>query len=514
MKYFIYRNATIERFFQGLDAVFSGYEDISETEETLDRYVWFYLPPVATNEVIVEKTLYYAELVKMLVVRLPKGKMIIVFTMQDMFSVQSVLSNDSVAKAIQTYNETLRDMSANHTNVKVIDFGRFLDGYKLEERLDWRYYFISQMGLNPRMATDFGQWWDAQIRAIEMKRKKCLVLDLDNTLWGGVLGEDGVSGVALGGDYPGKAFLLFQQQLFELSRQGVILAVCSKNNIEDVRELWREHPDAVLKEEHFAALRINWNNKADNIREIATELNIGLDSLVFLDDNPSERELVKHYLPEVVAPDFPAQPYLLPTFFKGLAERYFATYALTDEDRDKTAQYKANSKRAQAQQSFTDMDEYIRYLEIELTVVDVSELTLPRAAQMTQKTNQFNLTTRRYTETDLQNKLSSGSRILTLSVRDRFGDSGLTGLCIIDYHEQTAHIDALLLSCRILGKGIENKFVTNIMKQLHQQGIKEVTAEYIPTAKNRQVCDFYEKRGFTLIKEDEKKIKHYKFLKL
>jgi FkbH-like protein len=336
-----------------------------------------------------------------------------------------------------------------------------------------------------------------------MKRKKCLVLDLDNTLWGGVLGEDGINGVALGGDYPGKVFLLFQQQILGLSRQGIILAVCSKNNIEDVRKMWNEHPDTALREEHFAALRINWHNKADNIREMAEELNIGLDSFVFLDDSPSERELVKRFLPEVAVPDFPAQVYMLPVFFKQTVEQYFSIYALTDEDKTKTEQYKTNAQRANAQRSFSDMDEYLRWLEIELTIADVNELTLARAAQMTQKTNQFNLTTRRYTDAGLRHKLASGSRIFTLSVRDRFGDSGITGLCIIDLAEETALIDSLLLSCRILGKCIEDAFFNYILNQLKKQGIQTVKALYIPTVKNIQVKDFYDRQGFQKITEDD-----------
>jgi FkbH-like protein len=366
------------------------------------------------------------------------------------------------------------------------------------------------MGLNPRMANAFESWFSAQINAIELKRKKCLVLDLDNTLWGGVLGEDGMGGVALGGDYSGKAFLLFQQQILELGRQGVILAVSSKNNLEDVRQMWHEHPDIVLKEEHFAALRIDWNNKADNIRAMAQELNIGLDSFVFLDDNPAERELVKQALPEVATPDFPEHPYILPAFFKKIAEQYFAIYALTDEDKSKTDQYKANAQRANAQRSFTNMDEYIRSLDIVLTIADVNDLTLARAAQMTQKTNQFNLTTRRYTDADLRGKLAAGCRIFTLSVRDRFGDSGMTGLCIVDVAGDAANINSLLLSCRILGKDIENAFVAYILKTLKSVDIQRVTSEYIPTAKNAQVRDFYEKNGFVVESTDAAQVKHYK----
>jgi FkbH-like protein len=503
MHYFIFRNTTIERFFQNITASFSGYEDISVVNEKAERYVWFYLSPIAENTLVAGKIRYYADLARMAVEKISPDKMFIAFTMTDIFNVQSIVSDRTIANAIYEYNATLYDLEAVHANVKVIDIAPFLNNYKTEDCIDWRYYFISQMGLNPQLSGAFGEWFEARIRAIEMKRKKCLVLDLDNTLWGGVLGEDGISGVALGGDYPGKAFLLFQQQILGLSRQGVILAACSKNNIEDVRKMWDEHPDTVLREEHFAVLRINWHNKADNIREMAEELNIGLDSFVFLDDSPSERELVKRFLPEVAVPDFPVQAYMLPVFFKQTVEQYFSIYALTDEDKTKTEQYKANTQRANAQRSFTDMDEYLHWLEIELTIADVNKLTLARAAQMTQKTNQFNLTTRRYADADFRNKLALGSRIFTLSVRDKFGDSGITGLCIVDLEGEIAFIDSLLLSCRILGKHIEDAFFNYILNQLKKHGIKTVKAQYIPTAKNIQAKDFYDEQGFQRIVKDD-----------
>jgi FkbH-like protein len=257
-------------------------------------------------------------------------------------------------------------------------------------------------------------------------------------------------------------------------------------------------------------MRINWNNKADNIREMAEELNIGFDSIVFLDDSPSERELVKRFLPEVTVPDFPAkQPYMLPVFFKKTVEQYFSVYALSEEDRAKTAQYKANAQRSQAQRSFANMDEYIRWLEIELTVADVNDVTITRAAQMTQKTNQFNLTTRRYADAELRDKLATGGRIFTLSVRDRFGDSGITGLCIVDLKDDTAYLDSFLLSCRVLGKHIEDAFLIFVLNQLKQQNIKTVQAKYIPTSKNMQVKDFYPENGFRVIARDEEGCTEY-----
>jgi FkbH-like protein len=509
MKYFIFRNTTIERFFQHVNANFSGYEDISIIDDHADRYIWFYLSPIIENSIIAEKIHYYMDLVQLVAEHISSEKMFIVLTIKNIFSIDNISSDRTISDAVNDYNESIYILASKYKNIKVIDFTRFLDTYASDELIDWKYYFMAQIGLNPRLTVDFQEWFTTQIQAIELKRKKCLVLDLDNILWGGVLGEDGTEGIDLGGDYPGKVFLIFQHQLLELSRQGIILTVNSKNNIEDVREVWNKHPDIVLKEEHFAALRINWNNKADNIREMAQELNIGLDSMVFLDDNPAERELVKNYLPEVIVPDFPGQPYMLLNFFKKVTEQYFSIYALTEEDKIKTEQYKANILRVDTRQAFTNMEEYIRSLEIVLKIAEVNDLTIFRAAQMTQKTNQFNLTTRRYTDTDIRNMLNKGNRIFTLSVSDKFGDNGITGICIIKIIKNKEHIDSLLLSCRILGKGIERVFIEYILKKLRIEGITEITASYIPTGKNSQVADFYEKIGFILENEDKKHVKYY-----
>ncbi|MCF0168828.1 MAG: HAD-IIIC family phosphatase, partial [Bacteroidales bacterium] len=366
-----------------------------------DRYVWFYLAPLKYDtETAANEIIHYADMLGLTLSRIPGNKMVLAFTMDPFFGIHTVTSDAQVAKAVNYYNNTLYELGQD--NVKVVDISGFTRRYSAAELFDWKYYFISQMVINQRLAPAFKEWFYKQEAAIEQKRKKCLVLDMDNTLWGGVLGEDGIDGIQLGGAYPGKAFLMFQHYIEELGRQGVILTACSKNNMEDVRELWDKHPDCVLKEKHFAILKINWNNKADNIRQMAAELNIGLDSMVFLDDNPTERALVKNEIPEVEVPDFPEQPYMLPVFLKEIAERYFAVYALTKEDRDKTEQYRANAQRNSSKVQFANMEEYIRSLEIVLTIAEANEVAIPRVAQMTQKTNQFNLTTQRYTDADIK----------------------------------------------------------------------------------------------------------------
>ena len=501
---------TIERLFSNLEAQFSGYEDISLVPDA-DRYIWIYLAPmnpdIAKNASSISS---YINMLNLTLHMIDKNKMVVIFTMKSFYETNSVISQKSIADAIISYNKSVNEISNNYPNVKIVDIESFAENYSYKELIDWKYYFISQMAMNPRLAKPFQQWFSHQLDAIEMKRKKCLVLDMDNTLWGGVLGEDGVEGIKLGGDYPGKVFLYFQKQLKELSHQGVMLAVCSKNNMSDVLELWEKHPDCILKEGDFTICKINWQNKADNIRQMATDLNIGLDSMVFIDDNPTERALVRQEIPEVEVPDFPKQPYELPEFLKNVAEKYFLIYSLTKEDLSKTEQYKANALRNSSKTMFADMNEYIKSLDIHLSIKEVNEITISRVAQMTQKTNQFNLTTKRYTESDINGFIAMGYRIYTLSVSDKFGDNGITGMAIIVFDGPKATIDSFLLSCRILGKDIEMAFVSYILNALKNENIKELYAEYIPTAKNSQVKEFWDRCGLKLISETKNGEKFYK----
>ncbi|MCI1785954.1 MAG: HAD-IIIC family phosphatase [Bacteroidales bacterium] len=505
MNYFIFRNNTIEIFFpKGYS--FSGYDDISYIPSDVDGYLWFYQIPIKYDlSNLVSEIKSYIQKLSFVLERIDKNKPFIALTIDDLYSV--VFSDDDfrLASVISDYNNFLFDAEQKYPNLKVIDIRDFYRQYRESELIDWKFYFISQMGLSPRLLKPFQTWFKQKLNEIDLKRKKCIVLDLDNTLWGGVLGEDGIDGIKIGGDYPGKAFLYFQEALLNLSKYGVILTVCSKNNEQDVFDVWEKNPFIVLRKEHFAAYRINWNDKATNIRELAEELNIGLDSFVFIDDNPTERELVKQSFPMIAVPDFPEQPYELPVFFKSVVDSYFKVYSITKEDRNKTKQYKANALRVQAEKSFTDFNKFLESLDIKIIISAADEFNIPRIAQMTQKTNQFNLTTKRYTDVDINEKLANGCKVYCISVSDKFGDNGITGCIIFNGNE----IDSLLLSCRILGKGIERAFIKTILNSMKEQGIKEVKAQYIPTAKNVQVKDFYEKCGFTCISETAEGIKNY-----
>ena len=522
MKYFIFRNYTIEPFFRNFEAQFSGYGDISFVDDTTDRYIWCYFAPYKTdNKAVASEIENYGNMLELVLSKINSNKFFFVFTMQIIFKINYQKKDFYVDQSIINYNQKIRDLAENHSNLKIIDFVEFsgmVENFRIERGgplplIDWKFYFLSQMPLNPKLAGYFSEWFLKQVETVEFKRKKCIVLDLDNTLWGGILGEDGIEGISIGDSYPGNCFLFFQEYLLQLRDAGIILTVCSKNNEQDVVDLWNTHPNLKIRKDHLSAYRINWNNKVDNIQQMTKELNIGLDSLVFIDDNPTERELVHQLLPQVAIPDFPKQPYYFPELCKYLTDSYFSVYELSNEDIKKSQQYKENAERKRFENGFVNFESYLTSLKMELTIERLNDLNKLRFAQMTQKTNQFNLTTKRYYENDLQQLADNGAFIFGLRVKDKFGDYGLTGMILIKKEqltiENTVEIDSFLLSCRILGKNIEIVFLQYILLTLKEIGIQTIKAIYIKTQKNGQVADFYEKLGFDVVNQNEE-LKEYK----
>jgi FkbH-like protein len=498
MDFFVFRNFTVENLFKGVNASYSGYGDISEVPEDAKSYIWFYLPPLKMNQKdLIDEIWDYQNKFQLLFQQIEPSKTIIAFTITSLFKINFENGNFELKKAINNFNSSLIELAKTHANLKILDIEDFQKTAN-QPLLDWKYYYISQSLISPKLNSIFKNWFLQKLSAIKANRKKCLVLDLDNTLWGGILGEDGIEGIKIGDTYPGLAFKDFQENILEATENGVILAVCSKNNEEDVSEVWEKHPFQVLKEKHFSAYRINWQDKATNIQEIADELNIGLDSFVFIDDNPIERERIKQMLPMVAVPDFPDQPTLMSAFFKDVYETYFQIHALTVEDKNKTQQYVSNAERSVFKKQFASVDDYLSSLEMELDVREANKFTIPRIAQMTIKTNQFNLTTPRYEEADIYSFLQKNALIHCLSVKDKFGDNGITVASIISIQNEEAYIDSFLLSCRILGRYIENAYIDFLINLLFDKKIRTLKAKYIPTKKNRQTENFYEKNGFLL----------------
>jgi FkbH-like protein len=330
------------------------------------------------------------------------------------------------------------------------------------------------------------------------KARKCLVLDLDNTLWGGVIGDDGLDGIALGQNSAvGEAHVALQRFLLDLRRRGVILAVCSKNEDATARIPFRDHPEMVLKEDHIAVFVANWSDKASNLREIAATLNLGTDSLVFLDDNPVEREQVRQVLPEVAVPELNEDP---ADYISLLANAgYFEAIALSEEDLARADFYQANAERVSLQK-VGNLEEYLRSLQMVATISPFKAVGRIRIAQLINKSNQFNLTTRRYSESDVEAFENDPSKFcLQVRLADRFGDNGMISVVIFDKGLDEWSCDTWLMSCRVLGRRVEELVLAAVAEAARRAGAKRLNGTYIPTKKNGLVVEHFAKLGFTRI---------------
>jgi FkbH-like protein len=327
------------------------------------------------------------------------------------------------------------------------------------------------------------------------KARKCLVLDLDNTLWGGVIGDDGVDGIALGqNSVVGEAHVALQRYLLDLRRRGVILAVCSKNDDAVARTPFRQHPEMVLKEDHIAVFVANWSDKANNLREIAATLNIGTDSLVFLDDNPVERAQVRLVLPEVAVPELTDDP----ADYIGLLANagYFEAIGLSAEDMARAEFYQANAERVSLQK-VGNLEEYLRSLQMMATISPFNAVGRVRIAQLINKSNQFNLTTRRYSENDVESMQNDPTKFcLQVRLADRFGDNGMISVVIFDIAAETWSCDTWLMSCRVLGRRVEELVLSTVAQAARAAGARQLAGTYLPTKKNSLVADHFAKLGF------------------
>jgi FkbH-like protein len=399
--------------------------------------------------------------------------------------------NDRVLKAVKGYSD-----------VYIFDLENVIGDIGRKQWIDPRMWAIAKMPLSSQSLEALANEYVRYFIPILGLSKKCLVLDLDNTLWGGIVGEDGFNGIKMDDKYPGIAYREFQEQILELYNKGIILAVNSKNNPDDAMEIIRNHPDMVLREKNFASMKINWSDKASNIREIATELNIGLDSLVYLDDNPAERDIVRTFIPEVLVPDMPIDPLDYKTFLCDLP--VFENLNITSEDRERGEMYAAQVKRTSLQKTASSMEEFLKGLDMHLTIGPCNDYTRSRVAQLTQKTNQFNLTTRRYSEDEIANMAASDDYLVYYAhLTDRFGDNGITGVCIIKKAKEVWHIDTLLLSCRIMFRTVENAIIAYIVSKARENNIKAITGEFIATKKNMSTAQFYQIIGFAKVKDSD-----------
>jgi FkbH-like protein len=358
---------------------------------------------------------------------------------------------------------------------------------------DRRFEMLAQLPFGPKLQPLIVQEWLRYHRALQGRSRKCVVVDLDNTLWGGILGEDGPDKIQMGDTPHGRPYRRLQQTLKALCRRGILLAVCSKNNPDDVTPVLRGHPDMVLREADFAALRVNWQDKATNLREIARELNIGLQHVVFLDDNPAERLWVRESLPEVLVPELPEDAALYADVLTGCE---LDTLSLTEEDLKRTRMYAADRERRGFEATATNYEQFLNELQLTVRIERLQPQTLDRATQLCQRTNQFNLTTRRHTAADLQRFADSPDAIvLLMNVRDRFGEYGWTGLAVAQRTGARAEIESFLVSCRVLGKQVEFALFAALADWARRNGYATLSASYRPTPKNNLCAGFYPKCG-------------------
>ncbi len=400
-------------------------------------------------------------------------------------------------------NELNKYVAANlPRNFTVVDIDKILAKISISRSVDLRYYYSSKSLYSIEFYKEYSDYVSPIIFSILAKTKKALILDCDNTLWKGIIGEDGVDGIMLSEkDKYGVFFEEIHGLIRVLSERGVIIGLCSKNNIEDVEEVFLKRDDFALKKEDILIKKINWTDKVTNLREIASELNIGTDSLVFVDDSPFELNFVRENLPEVTALEVGEKLFNYPSMLRENF-RLFYKKNITKEDQNRTALYKSEIGRKLERGNFGSLEQYLISLGLTITTFVDDKMLISRTAQLTQKTNQFNFTTKRFTESEIETLIESKEyRVYVFEVSDKFGDYGLTGLAIVSLRKEVAEIVNYLMSCRILGRNVESAFLEFVLHDLRTLGIKTVHATYIPTQKNGQVQSFYENFGFLLENE-------------
>ncbi len=397
---------------------------------------------------------------------------------------------------LQKLNFLLSELATGYKNVFLIDLNGIQARFGSQLFLDEKFYYQARMSIGFDALVETVKSIYDVILALMGRIHKCMILDLDNTLWGGVIGDDGLSGIEIGELGSGRAYTDLQKWCRELKKRGILLAICSKNDEDTAKEPFEKHPDMVLKLEDFVMFVANWDDKASNIRKIQATLNIGMDSLVFIDDNPFERNLVRQSIPEITVPELPEDPAEYLSFLQN--GHYFETVTYSGEDVERTKQYRTEALRKSAVEEYTNIDEYLKSLDMRAKAKAFDEFHYPRIAELSQRSNQFNLRTVRYTEEDIKN-IADSDRYITryFSLEDKFGDYGLISVVIAERTGDTeAFIDTWFMSCRVLKRGMEEFIINTLVKTCRQEGIKKLKGEYIATAKNKMVSDIYAKFGF------------------
>lgn len=427
---------------------------------------------------------------------------------------------NSLAEQILSLNMKVAKLHQTHKQLYIVDINDLVQHYGRSTMIDYRMQYLTKSPWSDKGIEILSLRLIQQIKTIQGNRKKVIVLDLDNTLWGGILGEDGMENLLLSNDGIGKAYYDFQKGLLKLYESGILLVICSKNDENLVFETIKSHPYMLIKKNHLAAWRINWNNKADNLESIAKELNLGLDSFVFLDDSPYERKLLKFTYPQLQVPDLPADPSQYSEFLAGISS--LDTITVTQEDKNRNEMYQHERIRSEKRLSSDSLEKFLNSLHINVSIQRATSFMIPRIAQLTQKTNQFNLTTKRYSSTQIK-QFASNKEMLVLAVssKDIIGDMGLIGVIIAKIVDKSLIIDTFLMSCRVLGRGIEEAALFSLIEYGGRFGATSIIGEFIPTKKNQMAKDFLSNSYFTSQKDglfvyqlSKKEIKKPSWIKL
>jgi FkbH-like protein len=416
----------------------------------------------------------------------------------------TMIQNDDelyTAKLISYWNQKLDKLMTSYDNVHCFSLSTlaYETGSSLYAPKLW------YLGKIPYSTLAFKQMSNAirsQLAHLSRANKKVLVLDLDNTLWGGILGEDGAEGILLSDDGLGAVYRDVQRNIKRMQQRGTLLAISSKNNATDVEDIFSNHPHMVLSKEDFAAMEINWDNKPENLRKMAAKLSLGLDSFVFVDDSPAEREAVLKMLPEVAVPDYPPHPEQLPDFYQKLFTDYFCQFRSTAEDLNKTKQYQENAARKQFAATL-DYDTFLQSLELQVQRVTADDTHMNRLEQILHKTNQFNLTTRRYSLRELSELRADGWDFYLFRAADKFGDYGIIAALLLDITSDQPSIDTFAMSCRIMGKRVEHYILDTVESDLLAKGYTFLAADYRPSSKNQAVSNLYPSLGYAEISHTE-----------
>ena len=418
------------------------------------------------------------------------------------YGIAEMKTSYSFHDSIIDFNKKLKDNLLDNNSVYVFDFFKFVIKHGEENVFNFQNYLFGDIKISLEYIPYLANSLMPYIISFLGLTKKCLVIDLDNTIWGGIVGEDGFDKIRLGPQPPGNAFMEFQKYLKALSQRGIILAINSKNNFDDAIQVIREHPFMILREGDFSCMKINWNDKASNMLEISEELNIGLSSFVFFDDDPINRELIRKNMPEITTPDLPHDPSLYSEIIQSLDD--FSTFQITSEDTNRGQMYLEQKQRTKSQNSSSDISEFLKTLNLEIEIKKANSFTIPRISQLTLKTNQFNLTTKRYHEDQIK-KFSEDENILIgcAQIKDKFGDNGITGVFIVEKTNSNEWLlDTFLLSCRVMGREAEKAILYFIINEAKDNNIKRLKAKFIPTEKNKPIenflpdCQFYKKGDF------------------